>query len=58
MCFFPAAMLFQVLAMELDALARWKAAQRHNRGQLLPLWRVMALMADAWSREHIQKRLT
>jgi hypothetical protein len=44
--------------MELEALARWKAAQKDKRGQLQPLWRVMAQLADAWSREHIQKRLS
>ncbi|KAF6260888.1 hypothetical protein COO60DRAFT_1700116 [Scenedesmus sp. NREL 46B-D3] len=47
----------QVLAMELDALGRWLAEQRGKRGQLQPLWRVMALLADAWCREHIQRRL-
>jgi hypothetical protein len=48
----------QVLAMELDALGRWQHEQRSKRQQLQPLWRVMALLADAWSRDHIQKRLT
>ncbi|WIA14734.1 hypothetical protein OEZ85_003222 [Tetradesmus obliquus] len=47
----------QVLAMELEALGRWRAEQRSKRQALLPLWRVMALMADAWSRDLIQRKL-
>jgi hypothetical protein len=49
--------VLQVLAMELDALGRWKEEQRQKRQQLMLLWRVMALLADTWSREHINKKM-
>lgn len=43
--------------MELDALEREKAQLRAKRQQLTPLWKIVATLADAWSKEHISRRL-
>lgn len=47
----------RALELELNSLAAHEQQVRQQRQLLLPLWRELAVIADAWSRDYISRRL-